>query len=69
MPMVGQQTNFTVLNVLGGGIMKGRYIEDNSGIGRESIEYYTVLQTMITFVLCALNRDFRFIWTMSRIAI
>lgn len=41
-PMLGQQTNFTVLNVLGGGFMTGRYLADRRGVGSSNIEYITV---------------------------
>lgn len=42
MPMLGQQTNFTVLNVLGGGFMTGRYLADRQGVGSSKVEYVTV---------------------------
>lgn len=41
-PELGQQTNFTVLNVLGGGFMTGRYLADRQGVGSSKIEYITV---------------------------
>lgn len=41
--MIGTLTNFTVLNVLGGGFLKGRYMADNLGIGNPNITYYNVL--------------------------
>lgn len=42
MPMLGQQTNFTVLNVLGGGFLTGRFLADRQGVGSKKIEYVTV---------------------------
>lgn len=42
MPLLGQQTNFTVLNVLGGGFMTGRYLADRQGVGSSEVEYVTV---------------------------
>lgn len=42
MPTIGAITNFTVLNVLGGGFLKGRYIPDHLGVGDPKIEYYNV---------------------------
>lgn len=42
MPQMGQQTNFTVLNVLGGGFLTGRYLADRQGVGSDKVEYITV---------------------------
>lgn len=42
MPPLGQETNFTVLNVLGGGFMTGRYLADRQGVGSSKTEYLTV---------------------------
>lgn len=42
MPILGQQTQYTVLNVLGGGLIGGRYIPDSLGVGTKNIEYYKV---------------------------
>lgn len=42
MPTMGQLTNFTVLNVLGGGFMSGRFLADRRGVGSSNIEYITV---------------------------
>lgn len=41
LPPMGQQTPFTVLNVLGGGLIGGRYIPDALNVGEQTVEYYT----------------------------
>lgn len=38
---MGQKTPFTVLNVLGGGLIGGRYVPDCLDVGSKKIEYYT----------------------------
>lgn len=40
--VVGQQSNYTVLNVLGRDFMKARYVQDRLNLGRPDIVYYSV---------------------------
>lgn len=40
--MVGQKSNYTVLNVLGRDFMQARYVQDRLNLGRPDIEYYAV---------------------------
>lgn len=42
MPILGQRTSYTVLNVLGGGFLDGRFVPDSLGVGAQNIEYYKV---------------------------
>lgn len=42
MPVLGQRTAFTVLNVLGGGFLDGRFVPDSLSVGAKNIEYYKV---------------------------
>lgn len=41
-PMLGSQNNITVLNVLGGGFMSGRFLADRQGVGASKTEYVMV---------------------------
>lgn len=42
MPAIGQRTPFTVLNVLGSGVLLGnRYVPDALNVGNRPVEYYT----------------------------
>lgn len=38
---MGQLTQYTVLNVLGGGLLGGRYVPDPLDVGAKPIKYYT----------------------------
>lgn len=38
---MGQKTPFTVLNVLGNGLIDGRFVPDCLGVGSKHIDYYT----------------------------
>lgn len=41
LPRMGEETPFTVLNVLGGGLKGGRYIVDTLNIGSKRVDYYS----------------------------
>lgn len=40
---MGQKTAFTVLNVLGGGLIGGRFVPDCLNVGSKKIDYYKVI--------------------------
>lgn len=40
LPVMGESTPVTVLNVIGGGLKGGRYLTDSVGIGRVDDNYY-----------------------------
>lgn len=54
--MMGQQTPFTVLNVLGGGFMGGRYVPDALAMGRKIIDCYKDCDFMIGGVINVYGR-------------
>lgn len=53
--MVGQQSNYTVLNVLGRDFMKTRYVQDRLNLGQPDIEYY-----MVNFLFIQIQFAFQF---------
>lgn len=59
MPLMGQHTNFTILNVLGTDFMTGRYLADRRGVGSNTIEYVTVIYLQ-GFCTCNLIQSIRF---------
>lgn len=55
-PAMGQQTPFTVLNVLGDGLLGGRYVADSLNVGDRRVEYYTDRDLTIGGVLNVYGR-------------
>lgn len=56
-PLMGQQTPFTVLNVLGGGLLGGRYVPDSLNVGEKIVEYYTDKDLTIGSIVNLFGRE------------
>lgn len=54
---MGQMTQFTVLNVLGGGLMGGRYVPDPLDVGAKPINYYKDKDLTIGAVINLFGRE------------
>ena len=57
MPLPGAETKRTVLNVLGGGLQTGRYIDDILGTGKRDVKYYRDNDLQIGCHLNVFGRD------------
>lgn len=58
---MGQMTQYTVLNVLGGGLISGRYVPDPLDVGAKRINYYTDKDLTIGAVINLFGREVRLI--------
>lgn len=54
---MGQMTQYTVLNVLGGGLMGGRFVPDSLDVGSKKINYYTEKDLIIGAIINLFGRE------------